>query len=83
MGEPIYNEDGYQHRPSLWAMRFCGTVKEELQGIEVHDLWLVSCFLNPLLQDMNFWNNPSEREEFNQRAEALTRDVCNSSPATT
>ena len=38
--------------------------------------------LDPILRDTNFWTNPSEREEFNQRTEALTWDMCNNSPAT-
>ena len=82
MDLPIYNEDVCQNRPWLKAMGFSGTVNEELQGIEVHFLWLVAFFLDLILLGTNFWTNPSKREEFNQRTEALTWDMCNSSPAT-
>jgi len=51
-------------------------MKVEIQKIEIHDLWLVACFLFPLLRDMNFWANEIEREDFKRRAEALTRKMC-------
>ncbi len=50
-------------------------MKQELENVEVHDLWLVSCFLYPFLRDMEFWNDPSERQQFRTRAEALTRQM--------
>ena len=54
MCELIVQEDGTQQLPSLWSMRFCGTVKEELQTLKVQDLWLDACFLYPLLRGMDF-----------------------------
>ena len=33
--------------PSLYPMRFCGAMRNELKKVEIHDLWLVACFLYP------------------------------------
>jgi len=54
-------------------MGLCGIMKQELKKIEVHDLWLVACFLYPFLRDTKFWDDPLEREEFRTREESLTR----------
>ena len=54
-------------------MKLCGVMRAELEKIEVHDLWLVACFLYPYLRDMNFWDDPIQRTDFRKRAEAMTR----------
>ena len=39
-------------RLSIFSMRLCGVMEQELDKIEIRGLWLVSNFLNPLLRDM-------------------------------
>ena len=52
----IEHADSFQRKfnrvvlPSLYSMRLCGAMKGELEKIEIHDLWLVSCFLYPYLR---------------------------------
>jgi len=75
-GLSVRRDDNCVHRPSLYSMRLSGAMKVEIQKIEIHDLWLVACFLYPYLRDMNFWANEIEREDFKKRAEALTRKMC-------
>jgi len=72
-GDFVVRDDGTTQRPTLHSMRLCGVMKSELQKIEIHDLWLVACFLYPYLRDMNFWDNEIERLDFRNRGEALTR----------
>ena len=72
-GDIVHYENKRTTRPSLYSMRLCGLMKEELREVEIHDLWLVACFLYPYLRDMSFWDDDIEREEFKRRAETLTR----------
>lgn len=48
----------------------------ERSRIEVRNLWLVACFLIPLLRDFEFWEYKSEWKEYKERAESLTRAMC-------
>lgn len=75
VGGTVSRDNGQEARPSLYSMRMCGVMKTQLLKIEVHDLWLVACFLFPFLRDMEFWENPVERADFKVRAEALTRSL--------
>ena len=75
-GEVVIREGDTMVRPSLYSMRFSVILKEKVKNIEVHDLWLVACFLHPLLRDMKFWMNDAERAEFQIRAETLARSMC-------
>lgn len=61
-------------------MRLYGVMKSVLKNVEVHDLWLVACFLYPFLRDMSFWCDCAQKEYFKKRAEALTRILCESPP---
>ena len=49
----------------------------------MHDLWLVGCFLNPLLKDMDFLPDPATKLEYRMRAEALIRNLCGIIPGNT
>ena len=75
-GALIASDEGILYRPSVYSMRLSGLMKLELQKIEVHDLWLVSCYLHPFLRDMEFWNDPLQREQFKVRGENLLRAMC-------
>ncbi len=75
-GSLVASDEGILYRPSVYSMRLSGLMKLELQRIEVHDLWLVSCYLHPFLRDMEFWNDPSQREQFKVRGEKLLRTMC-------
>ena len=59
-------------------MRLCGAMKQELEKIEIHGMWLDSCFLYPFLKDMEFWEGPLQREQFKFRAEKLTHFMSDS-----
>ncbi len=50
-------------------------MKSELLKVEVHDLWLVACFLFPYLRDMSFWVDTAQREDYEKRARALSRNM--------
>ena len=65
-------------RQSIYSMCLCGAMKQELEKIEEHWLWLVSCFLCPFLRDRKFWKDPLRREIFKSRAEKLIRSMCDS-----
>ncbi len=69
-------------RPSVCAMRLSGILKNELKNIEIHDLWLGACYLCPYLRSMSFWSDITERENFKQRAQALTRKMIDKDGAT-
>lgn len=75
VGGYVGRENTTMCRPSLFSMRMCGVMKTELEKVEIHDLWLVACFLFPFLRDMEFWENATERESFKTRAESLTRSL--------
>jgi len=72
-GELIQRENDNVVSPSVYAMRLSGMMAAELKRIKVHDLWLVACFLYPLMRDFSFWSDPAQREEFKLRGETLTR----------
>lgn len=74
-GLSVVRDDGRVIRPSLYSMRLCSKMKQEMEKVEIHDLWLVACFLYPYLRDMSFWDNAVEREQFKVRAENLTRSM--------
>jgi len=72
-GEQVLRSNNCAVSPSPYSMRLCAAMKAEICKIEVHDLWLVSCFLYPYLRNFDFWKDSAEREIFKIRAEALTR----------
>ena len=78
LGGSVLRDGEVVSQPSIYSMRFCGIVKDELRQVQIHDLWLLACFLFPFLRDMTFWTNLSEREEFKTRAESLLRIMCGS-----
>lgn len=59
--------------PSLYARKLSEALRYILSKEEVHDLWLVGCFLHPYFRVISFWNNEEERCTFRIRAEAMTR----------
>ncbi len=77
-GGAVCRDNNITRSPSIYSMRLCGVMKQELEKIEIHGLWLVSCFLYPFLRDMEFWKDPLQREQFKSRAEKLTRSMCDS-----
>jgi len=72
-GELIQRDDNMVVSPSIYTMGLSGMMAAELKRIKVHDLWLVACFLYPLMRDFSFWSAPAQREEFALRGETLTR----------
>ena len=72
----IASDEGILYRPSVYSMQLSGLMKSELQRVEVHDLWLTSSNLHPFLRDMEFWNDPSQREQFKVRGENLLLAMC-------
>ncbi len=57
-------------------MRLCGAIKQELENVEIHDLWLVARFLYQYLRDFSFSKYDSQRADFEIRVEALIRRMC-------
>ena len=72
LGHSICRENNIMCRPSMYSIRLCGAMKQELDKIEIHSLCLVAYFLYPFLRDMEFWNDPLQREHFRTRAEKMT-----------
>ena len=64
--------------PSIYSMRLCCAMKQELEKIEIHGFWLVSCFPYPFLRDLKFWKDPMQREHFKSGAEKPTRSMYDS-----
>ncbi len=47
LGGTILREGERVERPSLYIMQFSWILKEDVTYVEVHDFWLVDCFLFP------------------------------------
>ena len=58
LGHSICRENNIMCRPSIYSMFLCGLMKQELDEIEIHGLWLVACFLYPFFRDIVFWKGP-------------------------
>jgi len=69
-GDFVEREENLRVRPSIYSMRLCGALKLELMKIEIHDLWLVACFLYPYLRDMHFWEDSVEKLQGMETPEA-------------
>jgi len=72
-GELVSRPNNRVVKPSEYSMLLSKVMREELQKITIHDLWLVACFLYPSLRDFQFWKDPTERQEYRLRGETLTR----------
>jgi len=72
-GECVLRSNNRSVRPSVYSMRLCAEMKSEICKIEVHDLWLVACFLYPHLRRFEFWQDAAERASFVVRGEAIAR----------
>jgi len=72
-GECVIRNGNISVRPSPYSTRLCSEMKAEICKIEVHDLWLVACFLYPHLRMFDFWQDATDRASFQIRGEALTR----------
>lgn len=76
IGGSVLRENNQSVRPTLFSTRLCGVMQCDLMKVEIHDLWLVACFLFPFLRDMEFWKSSIERADFQCRAEMLTGSMC-------
>ena len=81
LGDSVILIDDTIKRPSVFSILLCGAMKEELKKVEIHDLWLVACFVYPFLRNKYFWEDPTQREESKARAESLTRKMTGISDA--
>ena len=46
-----------------------------VQNIEVHDLWLADCFIDPNSRDMHFVRSPTQGGSYKVHAETMTRKL--------
>jgi len=74
-GDLVERDDNQRVRPSVYSMRLASVMKMELMKVEIHDLWLVACFLYPILRDLAFWQDSVQREIFKMKAENLIRKM--------
>lgn len=74
-GGLVERDENQRITPSLYSMRLAGAMKIEIMKVEIHDMWLVACFLYPMIRDMPFWHDSVQREGFKARAAFLTRKM--------
>ena len=62
-GSTISRKDG-EVLPNHFTRKLCKSLRNILQKIDIHDLWLVGCFLHPYFRSLSFWHNKEERCNF-------------------
>ncbi len=74
VGQPVTRENDKAVRRSLYPLKMCGLMmRYELKKVEMHDMWLVACFIFSYLRKMAFRSDEQERHDFKQRTEAIFR----------
>jgi len=61
--------------PSNAAKALSSLLLDELNKIEIHDLWIMACFLHPLMRDLLFIHPTATRFEYKQRAITMAKKL--------
>jgi len=63
----------HEFQPSFMVKSLSAVILQEVDKIEIHDLWIVACFLHPLMRDLLFIRPIETRVEYKRRAENMAR----------